>query len=76
MEDIFSKHHIDSIPINGFWDEVSKHKIIHKLESAYKDEILAKWHISEIVPNGEKFIIKWRPNVIELTSEQIKERYR
>lgn len=76
MEDIFSKNHIDSISTQGFWDEISKKQIIYKIESGYKDEILAKWHISDIVPNGEKFIIKWRPNVIELTSEQIKERYR
>jgi hypothetical protein len=35
-----------------------------------------KWHISDVVPHGEKFLIKWRPNGMELTLEQVKEKYR
>lgn len=76
MADNFLQLHVDAMNTHGFWDEINKRQIIHKLESAYTNEILMKWHISDIVPHGEKFIIKWRPNVIDLTLEQVEERYR
>ena len=76
MSDIFLQMHIAEMQTHGFWGEFSKGQMIHRLESTYNNEILMKWHISDVVPHGEKFLIKWRPNGMELTLEQVKEKYR
>jgi hypothetical protein len=72
----FLKTHIDTIETLGFWDEMSKKQIIHRIEAGFKDEILMEWHISDLVPNGEKFIFKWRRNLFKLSLEEVQEKYR
>jgi hypothetical protein len=45
------------------------------MESMYKTDVIREWHISDLVPNGDKFLIKWHKRYSPLTDEQLKEKY-
>ena len=72
----FLENKKQSMEILGFWDEISKKSIIHALETRYKDEILKEWCITDIVPNGDKFLFKWAKRFLPLTDKEVKLKYR
>lgn len=48
----------------GFWTEEYRRSFIDIVESTYRKEITDKWQISDIVPNGDMFLIKWVKRII------------
>jgi len=47
-----------------FWAEEYRSSIIAHIESWYKPEIIKQWCISDIVINGDKFLIKWSKRIL------------
>jgi hypothetical protein len=47
-----------------FWSEEYRSSIIAFLETRYRPEIIKKWQISDVVINGDKFLIKWSKRII------------
>jgi len=47
-----------------FWSEEYRSSIIAFLETRYRSEIIKKWQISDVVINGDKFLIKWSKRII------------
>lgn len=58
----------------GLWDEISKRMMIAHLESTYKPEHIRHHGISDVIPNGEDFLIKWYPRIVPLTDEELAKR--
>lgn len=48
----------------NFWTEEYRNSIIAHLETRYKPEIIKQWQISDVVINGDKFLIKWSKRII------------
>jgi hypothetical protein len=67
--------HKEAMDINGFWNESYKSVVIKSIELTYKSEVIREWCISDILMNGDKFLIKWEKRIIPLTDEQLKEKY-
>ena len=77
MSDKLLENHIENINATGtIWNELSKKTIAWSIERSFDDIILKKRYISDIVINGDKVLIKWGKRLIELTDEQVKEKYR
>ena len=77
MSDKLLENHIENINATGtIWNELSKKTIAWSIERSFDDIILKKRYISDIVINGDKVLIKWGERLIELTDEQVKEKYR
>ena len=65
----------DSMEALGFWSEQYRSTVIIGMESMYKTDVIREWHISDLVPNGDKFLIKWNKRYTPLTDQQLKEKY-
>ena len=63
------------LEIEGFYKEEFKTRIIHALESTYVRHILRDWYIADIVPSGDKFLVKWCKRFKPLTDEELEEKY-
>jgi hypothetical protein len=74
-ERTFLDLHKDSMEALGFWTEQYRSTAIIAMESMYKTDVIREWHISDLVPNGEKLLIKWHKRYTPLTDEQLKEKY-
>lgn len=48
----------------NFWTEEYRNSIIAFLETRYKPEIIKQWQISDVVINGDKFLIKWSKRIL------------
>ena len=71
----FLKVHTDSLDVLGFWAEEYESSVIRAIEMQYKPEVLIHWHITDIVPNGDKFLTKWHKRHRPLTAEEFEKRY-
>jgi hypothetical protein len=73
--DSFIEYHKKSVEF-GFWEEFPKITVIYQLERVYKDEVLRNWFISDLVVNGDKFLLKWDKRFFTLSDDEIKSKYR
>lgn len=71
----FIDYKIESMDIIGFWDEVHRCSVIKSLELYYRTEIIREYFIQDMLPNGDKFLIKWQKRFEPLTEEELKDDY-
>ncbi len=48
----------------NFWTEEFRSSVTAFLETWYKPEIIKQWQISDVVINGDKFLIKWSKRIL------------
>lgn len=58
-KDILLDNHLTTAPLLGFWSDGYKSMLIKQVEKMYKYDVLKIWFISDIVINGDKFLVKW-----------------
>jgi hypothetical protein len=49
--------------------------ILSSIERNFKTEVIREFGISDLVVNGDKFLIKWYKRHRPLTNEELKEKY-
>lgn len=60
----FLEIHRQTSEQTNFWAEEYRNSIIAHLETWYKPKIVKYWQISDVVINGDKFLIKWSKRII------------
>ena len=53
------------------WDEMSKTVLIAHIEYNYKSDHIRNFGVSDVVPNGDGFLIKWYRRIFPLDDEQL-----
>lgn len=71
----FLKAHQNGMEVLGFWSEEYKSVVIRAIEIQYQPEVLMHWHITDIVPNGDKFLTKWHKRFMPLNAEELEKQY-
>lgn len=71
----FLKKRQDAMPILGFWEEISKYKLINSILLRYNTDIIREWLISDIVINDDKVLLKWFKRDMPLSDEELKDDY-
>jgi hypothetical protein len=74
-EDLLLDSHIEFAEILGFWGEGYISSLKRILESRYKSEVVKRWCISDVVINGDKYLIKWTKRFMPLTDEEYEDQY-
>jgi hypothetical protein len=75
MEKSFIDLQKDLMEVMGFWTEEYKSVILSSIEGNFKTEVIREFGISDLVVNGDKFLIKWYKRHRPLTNEELKEKY-
>lgn len=55
--------------------EAYESTLIWALERTYNREIIKYWHISKIIQDGDKFILKWSRRIQPQSEEKLDEMY-
>ena len=74
-EDDFLKSHQDSMTHSGIFDEHDKDFILRCITLRFNTEIIKNWYASDLIANGDKFIVKWTKRLFPLTKKELKEKY-
>lgn len=67
----FLQNHKDNLHLFGFWDEMYKSTAIRAIESIYKLEIRAKYHITDIILHGDNVLVKWKTRTLPPDDEDL-----
>jgi hypothetical protein len=62
--DNFLSAHGQATHQTSFWVEEYRVLVIRSIEAQFKPEIVKYWQISDVVVNGDKFLIKWSKRII------------
>lgn len=58
-----------------FWTEDYKGVWFSYMETFYKKSIVREWRIADVVPNGDKFLVKWEKRIQPLTEMDLQKKY-
>jgi len=61
--------------VDGNWQESHRDSIFNLLLSNYQKNIIRNWHIVDLVPNGDRFLIKWKKRFQPLSDIELKEKF-
>jgi hypothetical protein len=71
----FFKLHTDLMQTSGFWSDAYKSNICFAYELTYATEVIREWCVSDIIPHGDKFLVKWQKRHTPLTDDILREKY-
>ena len=60
----------------GIWDEMPIHTVLFAIMSIVNPTIVKEFEATEILKNGNKFLIKWEKRFIPLSEEQYKDKFK
>lgn len=75
LEDFLEKKK-ESIKVLGFLEEISYWSIKTMIMRSHKREFVRIFFLDSVIPNGEKYILKWEKRFTPLTEEELDKIYK